>query len=259
MPDEAAAPAEVADATTTDQPNTEAPAEGGQGSADLANVFADENFDPTTLPDELQPAYKQMQAGLTRKFQEVGQQRSEFEQNQEQYDQINELLEATFSGDEDAAQELAELYGVEQEAEPGDNPEVSQIKREMEKLSQKFEKQEQEQQEAREVSQIRSSLEQLTGRPVTGDADPEQDAVVAFAVFDRNGDKPLGHDDLKRGQQAAKKYAAWAVEQHLNGVREGNNTADASNLNGSVGAAASADGAPLGDRLMANLAARAGL
>lgn len=75
--DQAAAPAPV-----EDQPDTEAPSPVEETSADTkdeAPEFFEENFDPSSLPEDLQPAYKQMQGAFTKKTQSLAEQRKEFE------------------------------------------------------------------------------------------------------------------------------------------------------------------------------------
>lgn len=77
MPDEA----QEAPAVEQDKP-TDAPSEVEETSADTkaeAPEFFEENFDPSSLPDELQPAYKQLQGAWTKKTQALADQRKEFE------------------------------------------------------------------------------------------------------------------------------------------------------------------------------------
>src|SRR6266511_2123467 len=47
--------------------------------APVADTFDGGKFNPDTLPAELQPGWKQLQADYTRKMQEVAEQRSQFE------------------------------------------------------------------------------------------------------------------------------------------------------------------------------------
>src|SRR4051812_1406642 len=70
-----------APAAAQDQPvdvSTEAPSPVETSAPVEAEQFS-ENFDPTTLPEELQPAYKQMHGDYTRKTQALSEQRKEAE------------------------------------------------------------------------------------------------------------------------------------------------------------------------------------
>lgn len=55
-------------------------------------AYFDENFDPSSLPPDLQPAYNQMRGAFTQKTQEVAAGRAEIEQNRE-YIEFVEALE----------------------------------------------------------------------------------------------------------------------------------------------------------------------
>lgn len=78
MTSEEAAPAPEADKDA--QP--EAPVENGQGANDSKPDYFSDNFDPSTLPEALVPAYKQMQGAWTQKTQALAEQRKEMEQAQ---------------------------------------------------------------------------------------------------------------------------------------------------------------------------------
>lgn len=68
-------------APVQEQP-TEATGAPSTGEATSTPEFFNENFDPSTLSDELAPAYKQMQGAFTKKTQELAVQRKEAESAQ---------------------------------------------------------------------------------------------------------------------------------------------------------------------------------
>lgn len=93
MDESFADPGTTAEPVAADNPTEapSAPVEQGQGAE--VDHF-DEKFDPNTLPPELLPAYKQMQAGLTKKFQAHAEERQAFEAAQQSFAEQQQFLEA---------------------------------------------------------------------------------------------------------------------------------------------------------------------
>lgn len=112
----------TAPAEEQDQPVVEAPPETGTSAPE----FFEENFDPSTLPPELQPAYKQMHGAFTKKSMSVAEQRKEAEgaiqfisalQSEDQRTAALQQLVETIG--EDA---VLEALGIEVEDDGEDEP-----------------------------------------------------------------------------------------------------------------------------------------
>lgn len=170
--DPAATP-EVAPDNPTEAPD--APVEHGQGAEPVDHF--DEKFDPSTLPPELQPAYKQMQAGLTKKFQAHAEERQAFEQQQAQLAEQQQLLER-ISQDPHLQQQL-EAYWSE-----ADNPEPDEF---VDPFEQKLSELEQ-RQAAIEQREQQEQFQRLTQEALTADLDE---------VTKLNGGSELSPDELE--------------------------------------------------------------
>lgn len=72
---------------TSDEGGEQTPAEQAEEKSDSEETFAN-NFDPKTLPPELQQAYKQMQSDYTKKTQEI----AEVRRNAESYQRYQALI-----------------------------------------------------------------------------------------------------------------------------------------------------------------------
>jgi len=105
-----------ASTSTTDQPTQESTSgEQPSGSAvsDEVPSFID-NFDPKSLPDELVPAYKQMQGAFTKKTQAIAEERRSFESIKRNADAYNVLM-----GNQDVRNHVLDLLkGKQPEAPP---------------------------------------------------------------------------------------------------------------------------------------------
>lgn len=80
--------------TSTDQPTQESTSSeqpSGSAASDETPSFID-NFDPKSLPDELVPAYKQMQGAFTKKTQAIAEERRSFEAIKRNADAYNVLM-----------------------------------------------------------------------------------------------------------------------------------------------------------------------
>src|SRR5688572_12006310 len=87
-----------------DQPVTDAPSESTETSATEPTDPFSEKFDPKTLPEELQPAHRQMHADYTRKMQALSEQRN-------QAQEATAFYQAVQSKDPQALQKFVDTYG----------------------------------------------------------------------------------------------------------------------------------------------------
>lgn len=175
-------------------PDHTAPLEQGQGEAEVD--FFDEKFDPNTLPPELLPAYKQMQKGLTQKFQSHAEERKAFEEQRQQYEQAAQLMEALQNDPETTLAELQAMLLEDEgadtdlydEYEDVDNPVVSELQQRLERLeAEKAAEQHQQyavQTMAADVERINKELSE----PISA---AELEEISQFAVPDENGVLPL--------------------------------------------------------------------
>lgn len=232
MEDTAAAPADIPTDTGQDQPTPEAPPTDGTSAGtgpNLEQAF-EENFDPSTLPDELAPAYKQLQAAWTRKTQSLAEQRKEAENAQR-------FLEALQSEEHrpTALKNLAESLGGEEailaalgydvddpelEDDPEfdlDDPAQAALARVQQLEAKLAERETAEQTKAREAAEqaemdaidahISDSLKALDGYDQFGTSDgadpsPEEQAIVAIAL----AGLPAGDDGMPQIQAAAEMF-----------------------------------------------------
>ena len=233
MENTAAAPADAQPTADVaqDQPTHEAPPTDGTSAGtgpNLEEAFS-ENFDPSTLPDELQSAYKQMQGAFTKKTQTLAEQRKEAENAQR-------FLQALQSEEHRplALKNLAEQLGGEEailaalgydvddpdltdepglDYDPDDPVQVALAK--VEQLEAKLaERETAEQQAAREAAEqaemdaidahIGDQLKALDGYDQFGTSDgqdpsPEEQAIVAIAL----AGLPAGEDGMPQIREAA--------------------------------------------------------
>lgn len=89
----------VSDAPSTTEITTPTDAtiesDSGAPNEDVQGQSEDSFFDPTTIPDELKPAYKQMQGAFTKKTQEIANVRKEHEalmQEKQQWDKYQQYI-----------------------------------------------------------------------------------------------------------------------------------------------------------------------
>lgn len=96
------------------QPEPEGQSAEPEGTSDPAPQAEDTFFDPTSLPEELTPAYKQMQAAYTKKMQAIAQDRQKIQA----YDAFSQNPVAEI-------QRLATMYGI-QIGQQGQQPTAQQ-------------------------------------------------------------------------------------------------------------------------------------
>ncbi len=173
-----------------DQPAVEsgAPSPGEATSAPEAPEYFSENFDPQKLPDELQPAYKQMHGAWTRKTQELAEQR-------QQAEQANQLLQALQSDDENLRNQALDALGFEfADAEPDYDPgedelldPVDMLQSEVEQLKQAREQELMERQQQQQYQQLEQHMEQAFADLAKGEgrqfSDKERTALAVLAGF----------------------------------------------------------------------------
>lgn len=181
------APAESQDQPT---PDAEAPEGTSQEATEKPDHFS-EKFDPASLPEELVPAYKQMQADYTRKTQEVAALR--------QPDAVADYLRTLRPEDQEA---VLRSIGIELQADEDDGDDDlysdpdEELRRELEELKAWRAEQEQSRQDEEVETFLENSindqiaaLEEATGRELT---EQEAQTIGEFA-YDRaraNGQVP---------------------------------------------------------------------
>lgn len=179
---EPAAPAPEQD-KPTDQPTPPPSDDGDKGQVDPPAEPFSEKFDPANLPDELKPAYKQLQAAATRKFQEAAALR--------QPDAVAEYLRTL---DPTAQEEILTRIGIQLESDEPDNEDDEffdpddEIRRELQELREWKESQEQstadERLEDMVVEDIQGQLADL--KEATGREFSEQESLALGQIaFDR--------------------------------------------------------------------------
>lgn len=152
----------------------------------------DERFDPSSLPQELQSAYKQMQGDYTRKTQTLAEQRKEFEAQQQEYDSYRELVTALQEDPQGTLEALQQqLLGDTEDAQDNEyeydediDPRVSQLQQEIEQI--KAERQQQEQQAAdyQALAQDVAQITELAGRELD---QTELEILGKYATRDEHG------------------------------------------------------------------------
>lgn len=180
-----------APAIEQDQP-TEAVSAPSPGEETSAPEFFNENFDPTSLPDELQPAYKQMQGAFTKKTQEIAEQRKAAESAQAFFTALNDPEQRS-----DAIRWLAENYGeeavyealgldVSEDEEPEDNTDDRFRDPRVDELLQEREQQKQAAQQEAQLAHIEKLVDaqfaevaKAAGYELDED---EQQAILADAI-----------------------------------------------------------------------------
>lgn len=176
----------VAPEHSQDQPEPPEPP-APEGTSDEPGLF-DERFDPASLPDELRPRYRQMQADYTQKTQSLAEQRQQIEQEQE-------LLNALRSNDPEIQNQALEFLGFEPDDDELD--EYEEPDDQLEARLAALEEREQMQAAASEDEAFREQLldyvdgqfddlEQSTGRTFT-DAEVRAISGLAGAVQDERG------------------------------------------------------------------------
>jgi len=142
------------------------------------------NGDPATLPDEVQPVYKNLQADYTRKSQEIANQRREAEQATAFYNAIQ-------SQDPQALRQIADVYGQETVLDTfgyaldNDDPQeysdpIDALRKELDELKGNVTKGEQKAQEEALLVQIESDIaQQFKGVDLS---EKEQEIVTAHAL-----------------------------------------------------------------------------
>jgi hypothetical protein len=165
--------AEVAQDNPTEAPS--APVEQGQGAEQVDHF--DEKFDPNTLPPELLPAYKQMQAGLTKKFQSHAEERQAFEQAQQQFAEQQQFLSA-ITQDPDLLQQIQDYLAGE------DNPDSDEFVDPFEAKLAEIEQR----QAAIEQREYQQQMQALTEQALTADLEE---------VTKLNGGQELTQDELE--------------------------------------------------------------
>lgn len=223
--------------TEADPAVTEANNEAGTtpGEVDYSNLLDDENFDPSTLPAELQPAYKQLRADYTRKTQTVAQQRKEAE------DALNFVSALQDEGQRNQAlAAIAEAYGpdailsalgyevgdgelapVEDEAPSFKDPRVDELAR-------RFEQMDQEAQEKALIDRIQGYTANEFDRLGIEDEGIQELILGRAAVYD------LDENGLPMIEQAARDVVSLLDKQRKSYVEQKQN-APAGPIAGSAG------------------------
>jgi hypothetical protein len=173
-----------------------APVEQGQG-ADQVEYFS-ENFDPGSLDETLQPAYKQMQGAFTKKTQALAEERKALEAQIAEAQEHREFIEALQQDPEtqralyEQLAELADTWGEAEDEFEGIDPEVANLLRAQAETQQKLEQMEQERQTERQqalnMHALDSDLSEITklrnGTPLD---DEELELLGQFIQPDENG------------------------------------------------------------------------
>lgn len=200
MPDEATAPA------PQDQPNVEESAPDTGTSAEPTSEAPDyfeDNFDPSTLPEDLLPAYKQMQGAFTQKTQSLAEQRKEAEaatqwlqaltsdNPQVQAHALEQLgLELDL---EDEADEFADEFDDEESDDDYfRDPRLDQLLEELEAAEQEEQR---EQQVAQALDFIDSRIDELAKSKNVTLTEDEKDAAFLWAVHSADS-SPDGSFDV---------------------------------------------------------------
>lgn len=230
----------VADGTTPDPAIAQSNSDAGTTPAtpDYSNLLGDENFDPSTLPAELQPAYNQLRADYTRKTQTVAAQRQEAE------DALAFISALNTEGEREAAlSQLAEALGPEAILsalgyeldnedsgipESGGAPAPSDPR--IDQIMQHLEAQDSEAQEAALISQIQDYAEnEFTRLGIEKDDEDMKELILGrAAVYD------LDADGLPQIEAAAKDVARLLSKQR-GAFFERKENAPGAPLSGSVG------------------------
>jgi hypothetical protein len=229
------------DAVVEDQPTSVAPPEGTSaetGTETETPEAFEENFDPSTLPDELQQGYKQLQAAFTKKTQELAEQRKQAEGAQA-------LTDALLSEDHqaDAIKHIAETIGEDvilealgirladdDDTEPGDGeqPELdpddptAALQQEIKRLQERLDQREQAEQTAAEKAaeeehfakvgeHVESELAKLGGDK--GLSDEEKQLVVNVALAnpaDEHGMPRIAEAKALLDKVADQRLQGWA-------------------------------------------------
>ena len=101
------------DQTSTEESTSSEQLSGSAESTDETPSFAGDNFDPKSLPDELVPAYKQMQGAFTKKTQAIAEERRSYEGLKRSADAYNVLM-----GNQDVKEHILDLLKGKQPERP---------------------------------------------------------------------------------------------------------------------------------------------
>lgn len=190
-----------------------APVENGQGAPDAEKPeYFSDNFDPSQLPEELVPAYKQMQGAWTQKTQALAEQRKEYEQAQ--------ALVHALQNPDTQADALAAL-GFEpvddDEPEPDPDP-TEQMRSEWEQFKAAQAEQEQLQYLEATEQQIYSQITERTSHL------GEVPQTVKDAIFDHAIALSLTDDGEVDVAQAVKDFEdevfGWAQKRYVESKRD---------------------------------------
>lgn len=180
MPDEAIDTAPSTDASVADTPNM-APVSDGQGTTESS-------------PEDAEQGYLR-HADYTRKTQALAEQQREFEAKQEEYESFQNLVRtALIEQDEEAAEQLLGTlgydFGDEQEYGESADPEVAQLRSQLDELTE-WKAQQQAEADARNGAiHIETEFDRLGLGSWDGD-NPAHNAVIALSFANDTGEGPL--------------------------------------------------------------------